>query len=819
MLHNYLTIAWRNLLRHKVFSLINILGLAIGMAACLLILQYVSFELSFDSFHEKGDRIYRIRKDSWQNGVQLSKSATTDPALAPALKAELPEVVQATRIVHTSPFMTDPVMQHGNQSFFENRIYIVDPAFLQMFTLTFRHGNPTTALAQPQDILLSHSMANKYFGKENALGKTLVFHQGINGKRPVTVAGVFEDLPENSHFKPDFLVPFTSLPSNWNLDKNWDWGNFYTYVELAPGTHSTLVENKFPALLKKYLGDVVDVKKNGGYEGKLLLQPLKSIHLYSDLWAEMEVNGNGQAVWLLTIIAFFILLIAWINYINLSTAKATDRAREVGIRKVVGSGRAQIIKQFLLESFLLNLGAAALSITLFQFLLPFFRVFTGRPLASSFGNDPQLWLYAIILFLSGTLLSGFYPAIVVSAYQPIQVLKGKVRASTDGVWLRKGLVVFQFATSIALIVGTLTVKQQLAFMQNQDLGVNLDQTLILKGPAVRDSSYQRKFDYFKAVARQNPTVQQVAVSSNIPGQEVSWGRSFSRQTNQKDQQGINIIAIDEDFLPLYESKFLAGRNFSKDFSSDRDGIIFNGEAIRLLGFSSPEAAIGQVVIWYEGDNNSLPKRVIGVIKSYNQQSLKQEVVPLVFALKQYLDAPWAGEYYSIRLNTNHLPNTLEKLRGSWNEIFPGNPFDHFFLNDFFNAQYKTDIQFGKVFQLFSALAIFIACLGLFGLALFTTTQRTKEIGVRKVLGANISSIVLLLSKDFIQLVLIANLLSWPLAYWGISQWLENYAFRIEISPWLFILPTLLVLLIALLTVSFQTWRAARQNPVKALRYE
>ena len=403
MIRNYLTVAWRNLIRQKVFSLINIFGLAIGMAACLLILQFVSFEWSYDNFHEKGDRIYRVRKDAWQNGVRLSKSATTDPALAPAMKADIPEVVHATRIAHTSPFMTDPVMQYGNNSFFENRIYYVDSPFLDMFSLTFQEGNAATALRHPQEILMSRSMAEKYFGREKALGKTLVFHRGTFGKGEVMIKGVFEDFPENSHFKPDFLVSFNSLPANWNLDTNWDWGNFYVYVELIPGTHPAIVEHKLATLQKKYLGDAADVNKNGGYLGKFSLQPLQSIHLYSHLWAEMEVNGNGQVIWFLAIIAFFILLIAWINYINLSTAKATDRAREVGIRKVVGSGRLQIIKQFLCESLLLNLGAVALSITLFQWLLPFFRAFTGRSLPSTFGNDPQLWLYATTLFLVGTL--------------------------------------------------------------------------------------------------------------------------------------------------------------------------------------------------------------------------------------------------------------------------------------------------------------------------------------------------------------------------------------------------------------------------------
>ena len=812
MFKNYLTIAYRNLLKNKIFSLINILGLAIGMAACLLILQYVSFELSYDDFRKP--TIYRISDYGYMHGEMVGRRAQTVPALAPALQRDIPEVVQSARLVHTAPLMSDPVMQVGDRSFHEEKIYFADSSFLNMFSYHMLQGNPDQALTQPSSVVISASMAHKYFPDQDALDQVLTFYMGERGQTLVKVTGVFKDIPENSHLHTDFLISFNSIP--WNLDENWDWGNFYNYIEVVPDTDPIVVKNKVATVLEKYRGEILAEWRKGGYTRELDLQPIQRIHLDSNLEAEAEINGNRRTVEFLMLIALFILFIAWINYLNLTTAKSAERAREIGIRKVAGSSRAQLIGQFMTESLLINLLGAALALTLSQLLLPTFRTFTGSHFSTEF--NPSIGWIAIAIFLVGALLSGLYPAFVLSSYQPIRVLKGNVKISMHGLGLRKGLVVFQFAASIGLIAGTLAVQQQLNFMRQQDLGLNMDQTLIVKGPGIKDSTYQSQLTFFKNETKKLPAIRQVSVSSSIPGRELSWGRGFYRPAHPENRHSIHIIAVDEDFFDLYEATFLAGRNFSEEFS-DQEAVIFNETAIRLLGFENAESAVQEKVIWDESDNQQFSRQIIGVVKNFNQESLHKEVAPMVFALKRYLNAPWAGEYYSLKMETPDYPAALQQVQAAWEKTFPNSPFDEFFLDEFFNAQYRADQRFGKVFSLFAALAILIACLGLFGLSSYMTLQRTKEIGIRKVLGASIPNIVSLLSREFAILIVMASIIILPIAYFGMQQWLENYAFRIEIRWWLLALPVILVWLLAFVTISFQTVKTALTNPAKSLRYE
>ncbi|SDK86063.1 putative ABC transport system permease protein [Catalinimonas alkaloidigena] len=814
MLRNYFLIAWRNLKKNKVFSLINLLGLAVGMAACLLILQYVSFELSYDDFRRSN--IHRVVDAfSTLNGEVTSQRAQTTPAIAPAMRRDLPEVIRAARVVHTGPLMSDPVLQVGDRSFHEERIYFADSSFLNLFSYQLTQGDVNRALAQPNSVVLSQRMADKYFPGQDPLHQTMTFYQGERGPLALQVTGVFADLPAATHLHTDVLVSFNSIP--FNLDEVWDWGNFYNYVELAPGTDPAAMEAKLATFLERYLGDWLAQLRAEGSRYQLVLQPIQTIHLDSDLQAEAEANGSRRAVEFLVVIALFILVIAWINYLNLTTAKSAERAREISIRKAVGSSRRQLMGQFLAESVLVNLGAAALALTLSQLLLPWFSTLVGSPLATTF--QPWVGWATVGLFLVGAFCSGFYPAFVLSAYPPLRGLKSRSVTSPQGVHTRKVLVVFQFAASIALIAGTLAVQRQLQYMQEQDLGLQLDQTLVVKGPGIKDSTYQHHLTYFKQEAARLPSVQRVAVSSSVPGQRVSWGRGFYRPNQPDARQSVHIIAIDEDFFDLYGAKLAAGRNFSEEITSDREAVIFNEEAIRLLGFPDAESAIGQSVVWDESGNQHLEKQIVGVVKDFHQQSLHQAVGPIVFALKRYLNAPWAGEYYSFKLKTDRLPATLDQLQTTWAQAFQESPFDAFFLDDFFNAQYQADQQFGRVFGLFAGLAIFIACLGLFGLSSYTLLQRTKEIGIRKVLGAEVPGLVRLLAQDFIRLVLIASVLAIPLVYLGIRQWLTHYAYRTDISWPLLALPVGVVLLIAVCTISFQTVKAAFSNPVEALRSE
>ena len=815
MLRNYLTIAYRNLLKNKVFSLINILGLAIGMAACLLILQYVRFELSYDDFRRPD--IYRLAEYSFMNGEAIGQRAQTNPALAPALHRDIPEVIQAARLIHAGPLMSDPVMQVEDRSFHEDNIYFADSSFLTMFSYQMVQGNADRALTQPGSMVVSAAMAHKYFPDQEALGQVLTFHRGERGPTLVKITGVFEDIPENSHLHTDFLVSFNSLPQDWNLDENWEWGNFYNYVEFMPGGDPAVVKNKIPEVLEKYVGEVLAEYRKAGYTRTWDLQAIQDIHLDSHLEAEAETNGSRSTVEFLTLIAFFILMIAWINYLNLTTAKSVERAKEIGIRKVVGSNRLQLMGQFMSESLVINLLAAVLALTLAQLLLPAFRTLTQGHVATAFNIEVGAAMVGI--FVVGTLLSGLYPALVLSSYQPLRVLKGSVKRSNRGVLLRKGLVVVQFAASIALIAGTLAVHQQLRFMRQQDVGLAMEQTLVVKGPGIKDSTYQQHLTYFKNEVSKLPVVQKVAVSSSVPGRELSWARGFYQSAQPDNPTGAKIVAVDEEFFDLYKATFLAGRNFTRDVSSDRRAVIFNETAIRQLGFSSAEEAVQQPVIWEESDDDKHTKAIVGVIKDFNQESLHKEVEPMVFVLKRYLNAPWAGEYYSLKMSTQDYPAALAQVRKNWAQAFPNSPFDYFFLNDYFNSQYQADRQFGQIFSLFAALAILIACLGLFGLSSYVTLQRTREIGIRKVLGASTQGIVALLSRDFIRLVMIASILILPIIYWVANDWLENYAYRMEVRWWLLALPVVLVWLLALVTVSFQTVKTALANPVDSLRYE
>ncbi|MEQ9438240.1 MAG: ABC transporter permease [Cyclobacteriaceae bacterium] len=814
MLRSYLKIAYRNLLKNKVFSLINIFGLAIGMAACLLILQYVSFELSYDDFRRPD--IYRIVQLNYMNGEAVGQRAQNVPALGPALQNDVPEVVRAARIVHTAPLMSDPVMQVGDRSFHEEKIYYADSSFLTMFSYQMIQGDADQALTQPGSMVISESMARKYFPDQEAVGQLLTFHRGERGPTPVRVTGVFADVPKNSHLHTDFLVSFSSF-SGWNLDENWGWGNFYNYAEVLPGTDPITVREKFAAVVEKYQGEEMAEWRKGGYVRELGLQSIQDIHLDSDLVAEAETNGSRRTVEFLTLIAFFILMIAWINYLNLTTAKSVERAKEIGIRKVIGSDRKQLMGQILSESLVINLLAAILALTLSQLLMPSFRTLTQGNFTTSFNTE--VGIATVGLFVVGTLLSGLYPAFVLSSFRPLSVLKGSIKSSKQGVLLRRGLVVFQFAASIALIAGTFAVRQQLNFMRQQDLGLNMEQTLVVKGPGMRDSTYQQHLTYFKNEASKLPVVQEVAVSSSVPGRELSWGREFHRPTQPENIAGIHIVAVDEEFFDLYEATFLSGRNFSRAVSSDRAAVIFNETAIRQLGFASAEEAVQQPVIWQESDNDQHTKTIVGVIKDFNQESLHQEVGPMVFALKRYLNAPWAGEYYSLKISTQDYPEALAQIRDNWAQAFPSSPFDYFFLDDYFNHQYQADQQFGRIFSLFAGLAILIACLGLFGLASYVTLQRTREIGIRKVLGASTQSVITLLSRDFLRLVIVASMIIVPIIYFAAKSWLESYAYRMDIHWWILALPVVVVWLLAMVTISFQTIKTALANPVDSLRYE
>lgn len=810
MLRNYLLIAYRNLLRHKLFSLINISGLAIGMAACLLIMQYVSFEWSYDNFHEKSNLLYRVDKRTAKGGEVSKDFGRTYAALGPALLQDLPGVEDFTRL---HPAVGETTVTYQANTFREDKLVFADPSFLRMLSFLLVRGDVSSALSEPNSTLISESAVLKYFGKEDPMGKTIALHDLV-GEHTFRVTGILRDLPPNSQFSFDFLLSNNTV-LGWRMyQEDWVWSNFDTYVQLQEQADPAEVQAMLTRLNQKYT--TKDMRQSNIQE-LYFLKPLKKIHLFShvDLAQQAEVlSGEGKTAAFLAIIAAFILLIGYINYINLYTARAMERAKEVGVRKLIGASRPQLVKQLLLDALVVSGLAFVLALTLSQLAYPVFLQFVGKPMPPIW-EEPRIWWALLGAFILGSLLSGLYPALSLSSLQPITVLKGRFTHSGRGAALRKGLVVFQFSVSVVLIAGTFTVSRQLQHMQDQELGADIEQKIVIKGPirGGEDSDYRRKWEMLKNSIRSIPAVSGVTASDHVPGRDYNWSTAgIKRESDTIEGAGMfSMVGIDEEFVPAYQLRIVVGRNFSSHFPSDQQTVLLSETAVKQLGFEGPQEAVGESII-IEGLGTKM--KVLGVVNDYHAKSLHYQFDPLI-----YLNYPASQRFYSMKIDPRNLSETVSALKVKFEKVYAGSPFEYYFLDETFNAQYESDQQLGKIFTVFAAMAIIVASLGLFGLASFSTTQRTKEIGVRKVLGASVFQIMALLSRDFLKLVLLANLLAWPLAWWGMRQWLQQYAFRIDLSPWLFVLPSLLVLLIALLTVSAQTWRAARANPVNSLRNE
>ena len=806
MFYNYLKIAWRNLVRHKTFSVINIVGLAIGLAACILILQYVAFELSYDKFNANRDRIYRVQQDRYNDGKLSTQWAGGAYAVGNSFKAAFDEIEAYVKVLKRRAIVVNAI---GNEQLKIEKVYFASQDFFHLFSYPLLNGNPKTALTEPNTVVLTETIARKLFGTANPVGKTIQ----ANREQLLRVTGVMKDFPANSHLQADIVVSYTTFVKNMGPDNNpetaWQWDGCLTYLLLRPGTDPRVLEAKFPAVVDKFAGEEHKRYRSAAI---YLLQPLRDIHLYSHLMEEVEPNGDGNAVYLLLAIAFFIVVIAWVNYINLATARAINRAKEVGVRKAVGSLRGQLIKQFMFESALLNALAVGLALVIVVVVLPLFNNLSGLTLTLWLLAEPQFWLPLLGLFIVGAFFSGLYPAFVLSAFKPVVVLKGRMVNTQQGILLRKGLVVFQFAASLFLLVGTLTVFRQIQFMRAQTLGLSIDQTLVINPPIVKnDSTFLSQMTAFKQELLRVPAIRSISASSTIPGQPVDWNAGGIRLLGTDESKGTQyrVIGVDYDYLKTYGLKLIAGRDFSNEFGTDNKAVVFNKMGIRQLGFDKPEQAIGkQIDFW----GNTMT--IVGVVDNFHQQSLREAYEPLILQL-----IPDLRGYFSVKLSPDQLGATLSTLQQNWNQFFPGNPFEYFFLNEHFNDQYRADQRFGQIFGFFTALAILVACLGLFGLASFTTMQRTKEIGIRKVLGASVGEILQLLYREFAVLVLVAFVVAMPLAWYAAHSWLQGYAFRTDLQWWFFAVPFGVVLVIALLTVSFQSVKAALMNPVKSLRTE
>lgn len=807
MIKNYFKVGTRILRRHKAYSFINISGLAIGMASCLLILLYIQDELSYDRYNKNYHRIYRIvtLAQMGETGVNVVGAA---PPMAKTLVEEFPEVEDAVRFQDSD----DVRISFGEKSFREKRVVYTDPSFFNVFTVPLLAGEAKSALESPRTVVLSELTAKKYFGSTDPIGKILLF----DGKVDYKVTGVFKEIPKNSHFHFDIMASLSSLPASQM--PVWLNFNYRTYLLLKPDADPRVLDAQFPMLFKKYAGpqlqkamgkSLEELAKDMGMKIESTLQPLKDVHLYSDLMGEFEPNSDAKYIYILSAIALFILIIASINFMNLSTARSAGRAKEVGLRKVLGSQRRELVKQFLTESLILSVIALAFAFLLLWLGLPLFNSLSGKGLVlSDLVNGFMVVSFIGITVLSG-LLAGCYPAFFISAYRPVNVLRGRLRAGTGTISLRRILVVFQFAASIILIVGTFVVYNQLRYIQNKKLGYNKEQVLILDNAHL----LRRQAESFKNEVLKHPRIIRGTVSSCLP---VPSGSEYLMVTPEgkplsEETPPLAVWPVDHDYIKTLEIKIVSGRDFSRDHATDKGAAIVNQSAARHFGWDDP---LGKRIQKFDTVGGR-PKvyTIIGIMEDFHFESLRDSIKPLVLYLGR------STGLMSLRIKTENISGTVDFLRKKWNEFLPGEPFAYSFLDERFFNTYRAEQKIGKIFGVFSGLAIFISCLGLFGLAAFMAEKRTKEIGIRKVLGASVPNIIRLMIKEFVILVGIANLIAWPVAYFIMLSWLQDFAYRISLGFHLFVLGGLVALLIALTTVAFQAIKVAVANPIHSLRYE
>jgi putative ABC transport system permease protein len=813
----------RSLKKNKFFSSLNVLGLSLGMAVFLLAALYVKFETSYEDFNKDAASIYRVNLDVYVNNEKVLSSAENYPAAGPALAA-LPEVTAYTRLYNlgykNNVIITNEEAKPDAIAFKHRSFLYADSSFLSMMGYTLVAGDINTALAAPNSAVITQHYATLYFGGEDPIGKTLRMRDDDNNNELVHVTGVVDKVPANTHLKFDILFSYKTLFSRQannqpdygvnRFDRSWFRSDMYTFIRLMPGTDVKALEAKLPGLVRNHTAGM----KPNNERDVLSLQPLKDIHLTSHLAEEAETNGDERIVYFIGIIGLFVLAIALINYINLTTAQVMERAREVGVRKVMGAMKHQLITQFLTEAACINMFSVLVAYAVVGITLPFFNTISGLSLHVSYLLQPWFLTLLAILWIAGTLLSGFYPALVLTSFKPVAVVKGKLRHSAGGIVLRKSLVVFQFMASVSLIASTLIVFNQLEYMLKGDIGMNIDHVLVVERPSIGPGQpgFNATVNTFRNELKSNAVVEAFTMSSTVPGKQREYKTVVKLYGASDDQLfTVRMNSMDFSFQDVYNMKLLAGRMFSEDFVQDPDtSVVITESTARLLGFKKPEDAVGQTLTipdWYS-------PVIVGVVNDYHQVSLKSPLEPTVFFCDRY-----DGEFYSMRVNSKDIAGTVNQVKAAWEKSFPGNPIEYFFLDDYFNRQYKNERQFGMLFTTFSALALVIGCLGLLGLSAYTAAQRTKEIGIRKVLGSSEAGIFTLLSGEYIRLISVSIALAVPLVYILMDRWIQSFPYRTSITAGVFIVAGVTVLLIALFVVSFQTWKAARENPVVSLRSE
>jgi len=799
MIKNYLKVAIRNLIKHKGYAFINILGLAVGIAASVLIFLYILNEMSYDAFHEKADRTYRLTADWSNKGDSRIHQLGTPFILAKTIRENYPQVEAITQL---SGPLGDVIVRYRDIAFKETDVFCAEPSFFDVFSFPLLEGNPETSLEDTNKLIITQSLAQKYFGDEEPLGKTIEM-QASDEKILFEVTGVMADIPQNSHFRFDMLVSMKTVYPEPSM--NWTWNNYTTYVTLQEGVTQSLMEEKFVEIDRVYF--------EGGREHIpwiWTLEPITRIHLHSDLATGNQPNSSIAYIKLFTVVAFLILLIAGINFVNLATARSARRAKEVGLRKVVGSLRRQLVNQFLGESVLMSLFALVLAVILIQAALPFYQNLTGKNLALSYFGNPFVIPGLLGLALSLGILAGLYPAFFLSSFKLTDVLKGSQFAGRGrgALFLRNGLVVFQFVMSVLLIIGSLVIFRQLDYIKNQRLGFDKEHVVVIHNADTLGSQLEAYAERLK----QRSDVLGVTAVRSVPGRGTpNWGIGVEGIGRERPMN-MNFMTCDQDFAEVLSIKMLEGRFMSREFPSDKDAVVINKKAADYFGIADP---VGKKLrIWWTKKDLT----IIGIIDDFHFESLHRDVRAMGYLLPEAIDST-RRPFLLVKVRSRVTSDVLSGLRKTWESMTAGLPFEFTFLDEKVNSLYQNDNRAGKIVTLFSFLAIFVSCLGLFGLAAFVAEQRTKEIGVRKVLGAPLSSILWLLTGQFVKWVIVATLIAWPLGYWVMNRWLQGFAFRTTLSVWIFLVSGLGAMIIAALSVSSQVLKAALTNPAESLKYE
>ena len=797
MIKNYLLLAFKNLRKQKVFSLINILGLTVGITCCLMIFLFIKHEMSYDGFHKKGKDIYRIVRKSDMNGTGTKVDiAYVSGPYSRALMNDYPDAIK--KAVRVMP--DNDLFSYNNISFNEKKVYIADSDFFQLFDFPLIKGDPRLVLKDPASIVLTASAAKKYFGNQDPIGKVVE----MNKKLQLRVTGIAADVPSNSHLDFDMIVPISNF-KYYDSTQGFPNNGLFVYVQLHPKADAQqLVSKRFPVFMDKYMGKFY---KENGFKMDLGMEPLKDIYFLPLVYDNVK-HGNKKMVFIFTSIAVLILIIACINFMNLATARAADRSKEVGLRKVLGAIRKQLMWQFILESFLYAAVSAIAALLLLQLIMPAYNQLAGYQLPS-YWNDPWLYVFIISVIIVIGFLAGIYPALVLSSFSPIESLKGKLRVGKNGAFFRKALVVFQFGISVMLIISITIIISQMNYVKNTDLGFNKEQSLLVR---IDNSEIYNAKSRFKYNLQNEPNVLSVSLMSGEPG---GFHDTYNFETESMPgmKPAFNTEYADFEFVKTLGLTIIAGRDFSASFPTDSTkAVLINRSACTKLGYTEPEQAIGK---WIRNTVRDEERRtIVGVVEDYHFASLKEKIEPMVISTSQ----DWRVAVIKLK-PANHLQSSISKMSTLYAGAAPGYPFEYTFLDEQFNQHYKDDIKQGDILSIFSAIAIFIACLGLFGLASYTAIKRTKEIGVRKVLGSSVQSIVVLLSKDLLKPVLLGTLIAVPAGYYIMNKWLQSFAYRTDIYWWMIAIAVMAAILIALVTVSVQAVKAALANPVKSLRTE